>query len=197
MHSMAHSEYTLSVRTVDGDNACLSEDVQHRMQLQNKLAGFCEDMCKEVGSFPKCQCPGFVAPDSTPGVMTWPELLEHMDNLGEWGNGQLKERTPRVCEGLRPAAYPPMRLDMCFGHAYGHADQFLIYAHVTLSLSVYVSYVSYVSKEVGSFPKCQCPSFAAPDSMPDVLTSSKLLEHMCNLAGRRNDRFDGANAVIF
>merc|ERR1740127_100722 len=77
----------------NSDKACLSEDLQHRMQLQNKLAGFCEDMCKEVGAFPKCQCPGFVAPDSTPGVMTWPELLEHMDNLGEWGNGQLKEWT--------------------------------------------------------------------------------------------------------
>ena len=47
-------------------------------------------MCKEVGAFPKCQCPDFVAPDSTPGVMTWPELLEHMDNLSEWGHGQLK-----------------------------------------------------------------------------------------------------------
>ena len=40
--------------------------------------------CSEVGAFPKCSCPGFVAPDSTPGVMTWPELLEHMDNLSEW-----------------------------------------------------------------------------------------------------------------
>merc|ERR1719171_3083110 len=81
------------LRSVDGDSACLSEDLQHRIQLQNKLAGFCEDMCKEVGSYPKCQCPNFAAPDSTPGVMTWPELLEHMDNLNEWGVGQLKEWT--------------------------------------------------------------------------------------------------------
>merc|ERR1719162_1872467 len=29
-------------------------------------------MCKEVGAYPKCaQCPAFVEPDSTPGVMTW------------------------------------------------------------------------------------------------------------------------------
>merc|ERR1712028_25466 len=60
------------------------------MHVQNKLAGVCVDMCKEVGAFPKCTCPDFVAPDSTPGVMTWPELLEHMDNLSEWGHGQLK-----------------------------------------------------------------------------------------------------------
>jgi len=70
--------------------ACLAEDVAHRVQVQNKLAGVCVDMCKEVGAFPKCQCPDFVAPDATPGVMTWPELLEHMDNLSEWGHGQIK-----------------------------------------------------------------------------------------------------------
>merc|ERR1719163_2200719 len=71
--------------------ACATEDLQHRAQLQNKLAGVCEDMCKEVGAYPKCSgCPNFVAPDSTPGVMTWDELLEHMDNLVDWGRDQLK-----------------------------------------------------------------------------------------------------------
>merc|ERR1712137_1058960 len=71
--------------------ACMSEDLKHRILLQNKLAGICEDMCKEVGAYPQCaQCPGFVAPDSTPGVMTWDELLEHMDNLVEWGQGEIK-----------------------------------------------------------------------------------------------------------
>merc|ERR1719330_1971259 len=48
-------------------------------------------MCKEVGAYPKCsQCANFVTPDATPGVMTWPELLEHMDNLVAWGQGELK-----------------------------------------------------------------------------------------------------------
>jgi hypothetical protein len=48
-------------------------------------------MCKEVGAYPNCaQCAGFVPPDSTPGVMTWEELLEHMDNLVDWGHDQLK-----------------------------------------------------------------------------------------------------------
>merc|ERR1719465_110560 len=48
----------------------------------------CEDMCKEVGSYPECPgCPNFVPPDPTPGVMTWDELLTHMDNLSEWGRG--------------------------------------------------------------------------------------------------------------
>merc|ERR1719503_310215 len=73
------------------ETACVAEDMKSRVAFQNKLAGICEDMCKEVGAYPQCaQCPGFVAPDSTPGVMTWDELLEHMDNLVEWGQGEIK-----------------------------------------------------------------------------------------------------------
>merc|ERR1719215_2462106 len=73
------------------EKACVSMDLKSRVSFQNKLAGICEDMCKEVGAYPQCaQCPGFVAPDSTPGVMTWDELLEHMDNLVEWGQGEIK-----------------------------------------------------------------------------------------------------------
>merc|ERR1719282_2020702 len=81
----------LHVKNAGAEEACTSEDLRRRAQLQNKLAGVCEDMCKEVGAYPKCSgCPNFVAPDATPGVMTWDELLEHMDNLVDWGAGQLK-----------------------------------------------------------------------------------------------------------
>merc|ERR1712224_1166409 len=84
--------------------ACLDADLKHRMQLQNKLAGVCVDMCKEVGAFPKCTCPDFVAPDSTPGVMTWDELLEHMDNLSEWGHGELKAWRKRASQLQKSAS---------------------------------------------------------------------------------------------
>ena len=58
--------------------------MQRRMQVQNKLAGACEDMCREVGAAPKCtQCPKFAASDTRPNVMNWDELLEHMDKLVE------------------------------------------------------------------------------------------------------------------
>merc|ERR1719487_1947432 len=80
-----------NLRIAQDSTACATEDLHHRAQLQNKLAGVCEDMCKEVGAYPKCSgCPDFVPPDSTPGVMTWDELLEHMDNLSYWGHEQLK-----------------------------------------------------------------------------------------------------------
>ena len=75
----------------NNEESCVADDSKHRMLVQQKLKGVCEDMCKEVGAYPKCtQCAGFVAPDATPGVMTWDELLEHMDNLVEWGAGEIK-----------------------------------------------------------------------------------------------------------
>merc|ERR1719168_104417 len=74
----------------DGDKACVAEDLKHRAELQNKLAGICEDMCKEVQAYPKCSCPDFVEPDSTPGVMTWDELLDYMDQLAQWGRDSIK-----------------------------------------------------------------------------------------------------------
>merc|ERR1719487_233528 len=81
----------LHVGSKGEEKACEAADLKHRMALQNKLAGLCEEMCKEVGAYPDCAgCAGFIPPDPTPGVMTWDELLEHMDNLVDWGADQLK-----------------------------------------------------------------------------------------------------------
>merc|ERR1719420_788543 len=83
-------------------DACAAEDLKRRMQLQNRLAGDCEEMCKEVGAYPKgCTCPDFVQPDSTPGVMTWEELLTHMDNLVAWGKETLKGWTSQAASALQ------------------------------------------------------------------------------------------------
>merc|ERR1719382_1049811 len=95
-------------------SSCATQDLQHRMQFQNKLAGACEDMCKEVGAYPKCtQCPAFVAPDPTPGVMTWDELLEHMDNLVGWGRGELKTWAKQAAGFLqKPLAAVSIKVNM-------------------------------------------------------------------------------------
>eukprot|EP00429_Kryptoperidinium_foliaceum_P107366 CAMPEP_0176260430 /NCGR_PEP_ID=MMETSP0121_2-20121125/39579_1 /TAXON_ID=160619 /ORGANISM="Kryptoperidinium foliaceum, Strain CCMP 1326" /LENGTH=58 /DNA_ID=CAMNT_0017600341 /DNA_START=48 /DNA_END=221 /DNA_ORIENTATION=+ len=37
----------LSVKSVQLEQACEKADLQHRTQFQNKLAGACEEMCKE------------------------------------------------------------------------------------------------------------------------------------------------------
>merc|ERR1719463_680453 len=41
---------------------CQSKDLGVRVLLQEKIAAMgipCENMCKEMGAYPDCQCPGF------------------------------------------------------------------------------------------------------------------------------------------
>merc|ERR1740129_331035 len=71
--------------------------------VQNHLAGICVDMCKEVGAYPeKCTCPNYVdETDKTPGVVTWEELLKHMDDLGAWGHETLKSWQGELVSSLQ------------------------------------------------------------------------------------------------
>ena len=49
------------------EQSSVAADLKHQAQFHNKLAGICEEMCKEVNVYPKCvQCLNFVKPDSTP-----------------------------------------------------------------------------------------------------------------------------------
>merc|ERR1719203_2107958 len=165
-----------------GEQACLAEDMNHRMQVQNKLAGICEDMCKEVGKYPKCaQCPGFVAPDSTPGVVTWPELLEHMDNLVEWGQGELKGWRKQA-SALQKEKHVVLSAVVQKSQAAEQACLAEDMSHRMQVQNKLAGICEDMCKEVGKYPKCaQCPVFVAPDSTPGVMTWPELLEHMDNL----------------
>merc|ERR1740138_247220 len=130
-------------------------------------------MCKEIGAYPKCTCPGFAAPDATPGVMTWPELLEHMDNLSEWGHGELKAWRQQASALQKSQSFASVSERSCV------ADDLAIRARLQNKLAgVCVD----MCKEVGAFPKCTCPDFVPPDSTPGVMTWPELLEHMDNLS---------------
>merc|ERR1719401_3035905 len=131
-------------------------------------------MCKEVGAYPKCaQCPDFVAPDATPGVMTWDELLEHMDNLVEWGQESIKgwKKTAAVLQKsahVHVAGKVAQNVSACAA-----ADQ----AHRAAVQNKLAGICEDMCKEVGAYPKCaQCPDFVAPDATPGVMTWEELLE---------------------
>merc|ERR1719482_248841 len=146
-------------------NACAAEDLRRRAEFQNKLAGVCEDMCKEVGAYPKCTCPGFVAPDPTPGVMTWDELLEHMDNLKYWGQDTIKA-WDKQASALQTDS------NACAAEDLQRRAEFQ---------NKLAGVCEDMCKEVGAYPKCTCPGFVAPDPTPGVMTWDELLEHMDNL----------------
>merc|ERR1719480_204960 len=160
------------------EKSCVAADLKHRAAFQNKLAGACEDMCKEVGAYPKCtQCPAFVPPDPTPGVMTWDELLDHMDNLVGWGQGKIKGWTSqaRSFAQRKPVAAISMDVKACAA------------ADVAFRMKMQNKLAGAcedMCKEVGAYPKCtQCPAFVPPDPTPGVMTWDELLEHMDNLVG--------------
>merc|ERR1719453_2448930 len=171
------------------DKACLQMDLKHRAALQSKLAGMCEDMCKEVGAYPNCaQCEGFVPPDPTPGVMTWEELLEHMDNLVSWGHDQLKSWRKQA-SALQ--VNPKLSAVSVFLHS--KSDEKAC-AATDLKMRTQVQnklagMCEDMCKEVGAYPNCsQCAGFVPPDPTPGVMTWEELLEHMDNLVDWGHDQ---------
>eukprot|EP00929_Paragymnodinium_shiwhaense_P000773 TRINITY_DN1009_c0_g1_i2.p2 TRINITY_DN1009_c0_g1~~TRINITY_DN1009_c0_g1_i2.p2 ORF type:complete len:197 (+),score=54.67 TRINITY_DN1009_c0_g1_i2:68-658(+) len=179
-----HSASAVLLRAKHEEKSCLAADLKRRAQFQNKLAGVCEDMCKEVGAYPKCsQCPAFVAPDATPGVMTWDELLEHMDNLSSWGHEELKTWAKQASALQMGAAQTE--------EACQEAEQ-KIRAKFQNKLA---GVCEDMCKEVGAYPKCsQCPAFVAPDSTPGVMTWPELLTHMDNLVAWGQESIKGWHA---
>merc|ERR1719421_1314964 len=173
------------------EKACEAMDLKHRSQVQAKLAGMCEDMCKEVGAYPNCaQCAGFVPPDPTPGVMTWEELLEHMDNLVDWGHDQLKswrkQASALQVNGKSPATSVFLHVTMKSDEK---ACEAMDLKHRTQVQSKLAGMCEDMCKEVGSYPNCsQCEGFVPPDSTPGVMTWEELLEHMDNLVDWGHDQ---------
>merc|ERR1719271_2034947 len=167
------------------EQACATEDLRRRADFQNKLAGVCEDMCKEVGAYPKCTCPGFVAPDPTAGVMTWDELLEHMDNLKYWGQDTIKAWTKQA-SALQQAAMSHAKAFQ--GSQACAAQDMKLRAQVQNKLA---GVCEDMCKEVGAYPKRTCPGFVAPDPTPGVMTWDELLEHMDNLKYWGQDSIKG------
>merc|ERR1719172_593676 len=151
------------VEIVQDSKICLSEDLKRRMQLQNKLAGACEDMCKEVGAYPACSgCPSFVPPDPTPGVMTWEELLEHMDNLSEWGHGMIKGWVKQA-SALQTfkGAVVKAKVEIVQDSKACAAEDLKRRMQLQNKLA---GACEDMCKEVGAYPACSgCPSFVPPD----------------------------------
>merc|ERR1719321_123544 len=144
-------------------------------------------MCKEVGAYPKCTSPDFVAPDATPGVMTWPELLEHMDNLSEWGHGQIKSWS-QGSAFLGVKEQGAQTEQACLAEDVAHRTQ------VQNKLAgVCVD----MCKEVGAFPKCTCPDFVARlnTRRHDMARASRTHGQLVRVGSWRAEIFDRGRSL--
>merc|ERR1719201_2771329 len=83
--------------------SCVAEDLAARAMIQNRLASICEDMCKSVGAYPKCQCPSFTSPGagsgSASGDMEWPDLLKFIGDVGKRNNAEKHEAVSLPAQG--------------------------------------------------------------------------------------------------
>merc|ERR1719293_487294 len=172
---------TVASQLQTSHQSCVAVDKQHRVFLQNTLAKECDKMCKEVGAYPKCECPDFVAPDSTPGVMTWDELLEYMDKLVGWSGDTIKGWKSTAAE-IQTGASSVDAEKSC------EAEDRRVRAFLQNKLA---KECDKMCKEVGAYPKCSCPEFVAPDSTPGVMTWDELLEYMDKLVGWSGDTIKG------
>jgi len=179
-HSQAAMVQT--IKSGQGEQACITADLKHRVEFQNTIVELCEDMCKNVGKYPNCDCAGFVAPDSTPGVMTWDELREHMGNLVNWGHDTLK--------GWRQQASQLQKSKQTVSKSL-QGEQACVAEDLTRRRQVQNTLAEDcedMCKNVGAYPDCTCPNFVEPDSTPGVMTWEELLTHMDNLEGFGQDK---------
>jgi len=158
--------------------ACAAEDLAARAMMQNQLAGICETMCKDVGSYPKCECPGYVdTTDSTPGMMTWDELLTFMGDLVAWGKETAKANT--ALSALQQKAHVVKALQVskaCMSEDMKERTAVQNKLH-----DVCVD----MCKELGAYPeKCTCPGYTdTTDKTPGVMTWDELLTFMTDVKG--------------
>ncbi|CAK0859761.1 unnamed protein product [Prorocentrum cordatum] len=165
--------------------SCTAMDKQHRVFLQNMLAKECDKMCHEVGAYPKCNCPDFVTPDSTPGVMTWDELTEYMDKLVGWSGDTIKGWKSKAAE---------IQVEESSSNAEKSCEAKDRMVRVFLQNKL-AKECDKMCHEVGAYPKCNCPEFVAPDSTPGVMTWDELTEYMDKLVGWSGDTIKGWKTV--
>merc|ERR1711920_249193 len=142
----------MNASSIDAEKSCEAQDRKARAFLQNKLAGECDKMCKEVGAYPKCNCPDFVQPDSTPGVMTWDELLEYMDGVVSWSGDTIKSWKTMASQ-LQTTHQSCTSMDK---------------KHRAFLQNMLAGECDKMCKEVGAYPNCKCPDFVQPDSTPGL-----------------------------
>jgi len=80
----------------EGDQEHRVSLLQSLRQMQKNVNEACVEMCKTLGAYPKCDCPDFVEPDTTPGVVTWDELYGIFDDLKQEGRDMLKKYNNKV-----------------------------------------------------------------------------------------------------
>ncbi|CAK0815280.1 unnamed protein product, partial [Prorocentrum cordatum] len=96
------------LRNAGADEACVAEETGTCASVPSSRTSWpasARRCARMVEAYPKCSCPDFVEPDSTPGVMTWEEPARAHGPAGGLGPGL----DQGVAQAGLPAAAPRRR----------------------------------------------------------------------------------------
>merc|ERR550514_435516 len=184
----AMSALQQKVHVAEVSKACQSNDMKHRVAVQNKLHDVCVDMCKELGAYPeRCTCPGYTdTTDKTPGVMTWDELIARMDDVVAYGRQSAKDW--KAMSALQQKVHVAEASKACQTEDLKHRMAVQNKLH-----DVCVD----MFKELGAYPEgCTCPDYKdTTDKTPGVMTRDELLTYMAEVAANGRSAIKGWHAA--
>jgi len=187
---------------------CLAQNKAHREVLQARLATFgvvCEKMCKTMGSYPNCQCPGFNGQPASEGDLRGCSEKYCQDPSNRCPNDAFVNCVKEVsAPSLLQWDTLMQHLDASFsfggsgvsvlrgarvfkGACHGGDESHR--ALIQTKLAVFGVECEEMCKRLGMYPNCQCPGFAGqPASDGDT---RKCSEQNCQDPSHRcpNDAF--------
>merc|ERR1719460_2582739 len=172
--------------------SCENRDRALRVLLQNKLGNMgipCENMCKEMGAYPKCQCPGFAgmpasaddnracivkycqdptSPCPNDAFVTCVKENTQVSALLQWDS---------IMANLQNGTQSYMQMLSKFRAQNAQNNQKKCSRVKDRDLGVRVLLQEKIAalgipcenmcKEMGAYPKCQCPGFAGMPASAD------------------------------
>lgn len=169
----------------DVSAACQKRDTAVRVLVQEKLASFgipCEDMCKRMGAYPNCQCPGFAgqpassdderaclakycqdptSPCPNDAFVTCVAENTKVSALLQWD---------AIFENLnRGVQFARMMKQSAHKHAAASCNAHDMGVRVLLQERIRAFGIPCedMCKRMGAYPNCQCPGFAGQPASSD------------------------------
>jgi len=168
--------------------SCENRDRALRVLLQDKLANLgipCENMCKEMGAYPDCQCPGFAgqpasgddnracivkycqdptSPCPNDAFVTCVKENTEVSALLQWDNifEQLQNGTQSYMQMLKKVKAHKRSHDLgC------HSKDLGVRVLLQEKIAAFGIPCENMCKEMGAYPDCQCPGFAGQPASGD------------------------------
>jgi len=183
--ALAHARF-LEQTTDANSSACLAKDHEHRALIQTKLAlaGIeCEDMCKRIGVYPNCQCPGFEGSPTSDGdarkcaeklcqdpktpcpTEAFVTCVKEATKISVLQWGSLLQRVAGSFGAYNRTAQMKGAANTSSCQANDKAHRALLQAQITIAGIECED----MCKRIGVYPNCQCPGFeGSPTSDGDA-----------------------------